>query len=136
MGPITFLLLIFLTSLAAAGMLLVPVLTMFFGVKLRYVMGASIVSVIATSGGAAAAHLKTGLSNIRIGLFLVMATTCGAIVGAYLAGVVPVRWLEFILGLALAYSALATFQQINLEVPEELPYDRVAAWFGLEGGVS
>ncbi len=139
----TFLFLLFFTSIAAGGigailglgggMLLVPVLAMFFGVNLHYAMGASIVSVIATSSGAAAAYLKTRLSNLRIGLFLVMATTSGAITGAYLAGVVPVRWLEFILGLALAYSALATFQQLDVELPGQLPYDRVAARFGLEG---
>lgn len=115
------------------GILLVPILTMFFGVNLHYAIGASIVSVIATSSGAAAAYLKTRLSNLRIGLFLVIATTGGAVTGAYLAGVVPVRWLEFALGLALAYSAFATFRQMNVELPEEAPRDALAARLGLEG---
>ncbi len=115
------------------GILLVPILTVFFGVDLRYAMGASIVSVIATSSGAAAAYLRTGLSNIRIGFFLVMATISGAIVGALLAGTVPTRWLELILGLALAYSTVATIKQINVEVPDDVPGDWLAMRFGLEG---
>ena len=115
------------------GILLVPILSVFFGVDLRYAMGASIVSVIATSSGAAAAYLRTGLSNVRIGFFLVMATISGAIIGALLAGVVPTRWLELILGLALGYSAMATIKQINVEVPDEVPDDWLAMRFGLEG---
>ena len=115
------------------GILLVPVLTIFYGVNMHYAMGASIVSVIATSSGAAAAYLGTGLSNIRIGLFLVLATTTGALAGAALAGVVPVRVLQLILGLALSYSAVATFRQLNVELPETLPTDPLAMRFGLEG---
>jgi uncharacterized protein len=115
------------------GILLVPILTLYFGVDLHYAMGASIVSVIATSSGAAASYLKTGLCNVRIGLFLVMATIAGALTGAVLAGVVPVRWLEMILGLALGYSAFATLQQINVELPTDVADDWLAARFRLEG---
>src|SRR5438046_10517395 len=82
----------------------------FYGVHLRDAMGASIISVIATSSGAAAAYLRTGLSNIRIGLFLAMATVSGAIVGAGLVGLVPESVLELILGLAPAYSAPVTLR--------------------------
>jgi uncharacterized membrane protein YfcA len=143
LDPNNFFILVFLTSVLAGGvgailgigggMLLVPILTMFFGVRLRYAMGASIVSVIATSSGAAALYLRSQLTNIRLGLFLVIATTTGAITGAYLAGVVPMRVLEFILGLALGYSALATFQQIRMELPGEVPRDRIADYFRLHG---
>lgn len=115
------------------GILLVPILTLFFGVDMHYAMGASIISVIATSSGAAASYLRTGLSNVRIGLFLVMATISGALVGAALSGVAPVRWLELILGLALGYSAFTTIKQINVELPEEVPGDRLAMRFGLDG---
>jgi uncharacterized protein len=115
------------------GILLVPILTIFYGVDMHYAMGASIISVIATSSGAAAAYVRTGLSNVRIGLFLAVATIAGALTGALLAGVVPVRWLELILGLALGYSALATLSQVNLELPPELPHDWLAMRFGLEG---
>jgi len=115
------------------GILLVPLLTMVFGINLHYAMGASLVSVIATSSGAAAMYLRSGLSNIRIGLFLAMATVTGAFIGAALSGVVPARALELILGLALTYSVVVTFRQLNVELPEGVPHDRVAMRFGLEG---
>jgi hypothetical protein len=96
-------------------------------------MGASIISVIATSSGAAASYLRTGLSNLRIGLFLVMATITGALVGAFLAGVVPVRVLELILGLALSYSAFTMIRQLQDELPTHLSEDPLAIRFSLEG---
>ena len=74
-------------------------------------MGASIVSVIATSSGAAGAYLRTSLGNVRIGFFLTLATVSGALAGAGLAGVVPVRWLQLLLGVALAYSAFTTLRR-------------------------
>src|SRR5579863_5158020 len=67
------------------GVVLVPLLTLFFKVDIRYAIGASLVSVIATSSGAAAAYVKEGFSNIRIGMFLEIATTVGALLGATLA---------------------------------------------------
>ena len=73
------------------GVVLVPLLTLFFHVDIRYAIGASLVSVIATSSGAAAAYVKEGFSNIRIGMFLEIATTLGALVGAYLALKVSTR---------------------------------------------
>ena len=94
------------------GILLIPILTVFYGVDLHYAMGTSLVSVIATSSGAAAMYLRSGLSNIRIGLFLAMATVTGALIGAALSGVVPPRALELILGLALAYSVIVTLRQL------------------------
>ncbi len=115
------------------GILLVPILTVFYGVDIHYAMGASIISVIATSSGAAASYLRTGLSNLRIGLFLVVATISGALTGAFLAGVVPTRWLELILGLALSYSAYTTIRQLADELPEDVSTDRLAIRFGLEG---
>jgi uncharacterized membrane protein YfcA len=114
------------------GILLIPILTLFYGVDLHYAMGASIVSVIATSSGAAAAYLRTSLSNIRIGLFLTLATVAGALVGAGLAGVVPVRALQLLLGLALGYSAFTTLRQLHVEIPERLEADRLALRLGLE----
>src|SRR5579872_3819072 len=87
------------------GVVLVPLLTIFFGVDIRYAIGASLVSVIATSSGAAAAYVKEGFSNIRIGMFLEIATTLGALVGAYLTTKVPASGIAIIFGLTLLYSA-------------------------------
>jgi len=74
------------------GVVLVPLLTLVFKVDIRYAIGASLVSVIATSSGAAAAYVKEGFSNIRIGMFLEIATTAGALAGAFgLAAIRDVR---------------------------------------------
>jgi uncharacterized protein len=87
------------------GVVLVPLLTIFFHVDIRYAIGASLISVIATSSGAAAAYVKEGFTNIRIGMFLEIATTLGALLGAYLALVVPTTAIAIIFGAVLLYSA-------------------------------
>src|ERR1044071_5445091 len=68
------------------GIVVVPMLTLLFHVDLRYAIGASLVSVIATSSGAAAAYVREGFTNIRVGILLEVATTTGALTGAALAG--------------------------------------------------
>src|SRR2546422_6229133 len=143
MSDLAFLSMILGTSAAAGvlgallglggGILLVPLLTLFFGVSLPYAMGASILSVIATSCGAAAGHLASGLANMRLGLFLATATVAGALLGASLVGVVPARALQILFGLALAYSALTTIRQLHVEVAESLEADPLAQRFGLDG---
>ncbi len=87
------------------GVVLVPLLTIAFGVDIRYAIGASLVSVIATSSGAAAAYVREGYSNVRIGMFLEIATTAGAILGAMLATLVPARIIAVIFGVVLLASA-------------------------------
>jgi uncharacterized membrane protein YfcA len=87
------------------GVVLVPLLTIFFKVDIRYAIGASLVSVIATSSGAAAAYVREGFSNIRIGMFLEIATTIGAICGAFLAAKVSTSAIAIIFGFVLLYSA-------------------------------
>ena len=87
------------------GVVIVPLLALFFGVDLRYAIGASLVSVIATSSGAAAAYVKEGFSNIRIGMFLEVATTTGALVGASIAAYMPKTTIAIIFGAILIYSA-------------------------------
>src|ERR1700730_11636275 len=90
------------------GVVLVPLLTLFFKVDIRYAIGASLVSVIATSSGAAAAYVKEGISNIRIGMFLEVATTLGAVLGAFLAARVPTAAIAIIFGAVLLYSAYSS----------------------------
>ena len=78
------------------GVVIVPLLTLAFGVDFRYAVGASLVSVIATSSGAAAAYVREGFTNIRVGMFLEVATTIGALLGAYLAALIsPPRWRSY-----------------------------------------
>lgn len=97
----------FLGSLTGlgGGVVLVPLLTLFFKVDIRYAIGASLVSVIATSSGAAAAYVKEGFSNIRIGMFLEIATTLGALLGAFLTARVSPDAIAIIFGLVLMSSA-------------------------------
>ena len=143
MGLIEFLLALFVTSVGAGvvgavlglggGILLVPILTVVFGVNLHYAMGASIIAVIATSSGAAASYLRSGLTNLRLGLFLAMATVAGAVVGAALSGVAPARALELTLGVALAYSVVVTLRQLKVDVPALAASDALALRFALEG---
>ncbi|HEV2462502.1 MAG TPA: sulfite exporter TauE/SafE family protein [Acidobacteriaceae bacterium] len=90
------------------GVVIVPVLTLLFHVDIHYAIGASLVSVIATSSGAAAAYVREGYSNIRIGMFLEIATTLGAVLGAYLTARVSTHAIGMIFGLVLLYSAFAS----------------------------
>ncbi|MGA9060032.1 MAG: sulfite exporter TauE/SafE family protein [Terracidiphilus sp.] len=100
------------------GVVVVPALTLALGVNMKYAIGASLVSVIATSSGAAAAYVREGFSNIRIGMFLEIATTLGAIVGAILAGRIGTHALAIIFGLVLIQAAYLSFKGIPVR---ELP---------------
>jgi uncharacterized membrane protein YfcA len=87
------------------GVVLVPLLVLGFGVDLRYAIGASLVSVIATSSGAAAAYVKEGYTNIRLGMFLEIATTIGALAGAFLAALIAPSAIAVVFGAVLVLSA-------------------------------
>src|ERR1700733_14481986 len=83
------------------GVVLIPLLTLLFKVDIHYAIGASLVSVIATSSGAAAAYVREGISNIRLGMFLEVATTAGAMVGAILAVYIPTNFIAILFGVIL-----------------------------------
>src|SRR5271165_4896155 len=88
------------------GIFVVPLLTLAFGLPIQLAIGASIVSVIATSSGAAAAYVADRLTNLRVGMFLEIATTLGALSGALLAGFAPAGLLYLVFGLVLLLSAV------------------------------
>ena len=123
MPVLAFTSLVFAGSLAAGllgaltglggGVVLIPLLTLGFHVDMRYAIGASLISVIATSSGAAAAYVREGYSSVRIGMFLEVATTVGAVCGAYFATRVPTRALAIIFGIVLLYSAWLSRSQKN-----------------------
>jgi uncharacterized protein len=100
------------------GVVLIPLMTIAFHVDIRYAIGVSLISVIATSSGAAAAYVREGYSSVRIGMFLEVATTMGAILGAFLATVVHSEVLAIIFGLVMIYSAYLTWQQARNPTPE------------------
>jgi uncharacterized membrane protein YfcA len=114
------------------GVVIVPLLVLVFQVDLYWAMGASLVSVIATSSGAAAAYVKEGYSNIRIGMFLEIATTAGALSGAYLAGVVAPAAISVVFGVVLLVSAFLSGRRRD-EPSAEGPPDPLAARLRLDG---
>ncbi len=114
------------------GVIVTPVLTLFLGVDIRYAIGASLVSVIATSSGAAAAYVRDGYSNIRIGMFLEIATTLGALFGAFLSAYIPTSALGIIFGLILIQAAWQT-QRGRISSTAPLPADHLAERLQLSG---
>ncbi|MCY3022982.1 MAG: sulfite exporter TauE/SafE family protein [Planctomycetota bacterium] len=113
------------------GIVVVPVLTLLYGIDIRYAIGASIVSVIATSSGAAAAYVKERMTNLRVAMFLELGTTTGAITGAFLAGIIQGRWLQIIFGLVMGFSSLAMLRRERHGVP--LPPSLLAGPLRLDG---
>src|SRR5690348_12027191 len=111
-----FFILVFLASFGAGivgslvglggGVFVVPLLTLVFGLGIHEAAGASIVSVIATSSGAAAAYVRDRITNLRVGMFLEIATTLGALSGAFLATRVAPGLLFVVFGLVLLFSAM------------------------------
>lgn len=136
MTPIEFFIAAFAISLAAGllgsllglggGIIVIPALTLLLGVDIRYAIGASIVAVIATSSGAAAAYVRERMTNLRVAMFLEIATTAGALSGAYLAGVISARWLYIIFGVIMGYSAIAMFRKRKQSLRADVPPDALA----------
>lgn len=102
------------------GMIVTPALTLFFGIDIKYAIGASIISVIATSSGAAIAYLKDRLTNIRIGMFLEIGTTLGAITGAFLSAFINPKFLFIIFGVLMLYSAVMMLRKVNGGKPKDV----------------
>jgi uncharacterized membrane protein YfcA len=139
---LTFSLLVWLGSFSAGlvgsltglggGVVIVPLLTSVFGVDIRYAVGASLVSVIATSLGSASTYIKQGFANLRLGMFLEVATTIGAMIGALLAAFVSVKFLTIILAVVLIYSAYLS-QRPKAENQEIAEPDPIAEYLQLNG---
>jgi uncharacterized protein len=142
MSPLEFVLSLFAICLAAGffgslaglggGVIVVPVLSLVYGIDIRYAIGASIVSVIATSSGAAAAYVREHMSNVRTALLLEIGTTTGAVSGAFLAGWLHTHWLYVIFGVVLAASAAAMLWRAH-ELAGPVPPDTWADRLQLHG---
>ncbi|WP_419494535.1 sulfite exporter TauE/SafE family protein [Chryseobacterium bernardetii] len=87
------------------GIVVIPMLTILLGVDIHYAIGAALVSVIATSSGSAAAYVKEGIVNMRLGMFLEVATTSGAVIGALISSAAPSSYIAILFGMALIFSA-------------------------------
>jgi uncharacterized membrane protein YfcA len=115
------------------GIVVVPVLTIVFGVDIHLAIGASIISVIATSSGAAAAFVRDRLTDMRVAMFLQLAATAGAVIGALLAAVVTPGLLLVLLGLVLLGSAAQQVVRLGEELPPAAEPDALAARLRLIG---
>ncbi len=93
------------------GFVIIPLLSLLLHVDIRYAIGASLVSVIATSSGSAAAFVKEGITNMRLGMFLEIATTTGAVCGAIIAAYIPSAFIAILFGLILIGSAIVSVQK-------------------------
>lgn len=115
------------------GIIVTPALTLLFNVDIKHAIGASIISVICTSSGSAIAYLKDKITNVRIGMFLEVATTVGAITGAFLGGLFNSSILYLIFGFFLLYSAINMIKKRNTETPENITTDPLAEKLNLNG---
>lgn len=113
------------------GVVIVPMLALIFGIDVRYAIGAALVSVIATSSGAAAAYVREGYTNVRVGMFLEIATVIGALVGAAVAIYLRVSIIAVIFGLVLLYSAYLSYRHDEHATDSSAP-DRIASWLRLD----
>lgn len=109
------------------GMIVTPIMTIALGLDIKYAIGASVISVIATSSGASIAYLKDDMLNLRVAMFLEIATTVGAILGAILTGVLPAKVLYVLFGMLLIFSSWnmlhkirASKEEVENTTPDEL----------------
>ncbi len=115
------------------GLILIPVLTLLLKVDIQYAVGASIVSVIATSSGAAAAYVRDRMANTRVAMFLELATTAGALSGAFLSGLVGGRGVYLVFGAVMAWSALVMLKRMRVGGEAPVPADSLADRLALHG---
>lgn len=147
MAPIVFFLILLAAALLAGtlgsllglggGVIIVPILTLGFGVPPLFAIGASIVSVIATSSGAASTYVKDRITNLRIGMFLEIATTTGAITGAVLTITLVKAGMEgtiyVLFGVVLLLSVLPLLRQLGEELPTDVTPDVISKKLELNG---
>lgn len=112
----------FLGSLTGlgGGVILTPLLTLVFHVDIRYAIGCSLIASIATSSGAAVAYVREGITNMRLGMFLEIATTSGAVAGAVLAVYTPTHLIAIVFGFVLVFSAVMSMRKhIDVSTQDE-----------------
>ena len=115
------------------GVVVIPILTILFGVDIHFAIGASIVSVIATSSGAAATFVRDKMTNLRVGMFLELGTTGGAIVGAMIAAYVNSEALELIFGTILIVSLIPLVRKIGEDIPKNPELEGLSKRLSLTG---
>jgi uncharacterized membrane protein YfcA len=105
------------------GIIIIPLLTLGLGVDIQYAIGAALISVIATSSGSAITFFKQGITNLRIGILLEVATTIGAIAGAFLTAVIPANAIAVMFGILLVFSSVfSLIRKSENKPPQESGY--------------
>ncbi len=115
------------------GVVVIPVLTLLFGVDIHFAIGASIVAIIGTSSGAASTYIKDKVTNLRVGMFLELASASGAIVGAAIAAYVNSVALELIFGVILLFTLIPTLMKIGEDIPKSPELNGLSKRLGLHG---
>lgn len=115
------------------GVVIIPLLTLGFGVDIRYAIGTALVTSIATSSGAAAAYIREGITNVRIGMFLEIATTTGAVAGALIAVFLPTNIIAIIFACVLIFSSAMTLRKKNQMIDYTATGDKLAEKLKLNG---
>jgi uncharacterized membrane protein YfcA len=140
---VEFLIILFLISIFAGvfgsivglggGVVIIPVLTLLLGVDIHFAIGASIVAIIGTSSGAASTYVKDKVTNLRVGMFLEIASTSGAIIGAALAAYADSAALELVFGSILLVSLVPTLMKIGEDIPKSPELKGLSKQLGLSG---
>jgi uncharacterized membrane protein YfcA len=135
LGPVD-ILVILLVSIAAGfvgalfglggGVLIIPFLTLVEGVPVPLAVGASIVSVVATSSASAATYVQDHLTNLRLGMFLEIGTVAGAITGAFVAVLLPASALFVLFGLILLYATIIMIRARGIDFPPNVKPDKIS----------
>jgi uncharacterized membrane protein YfcA len=115
------------------GVVVIPLLTLGLGVDMRYAVGAALVASIANSSGAAAAYIREGITNVRIGMFLEIATTIGAVIGAMIAMWLPTSVVAMIFGCVLIFSAVMSVRKHDEHTAVSHKKDRWGQTLKLDG---
>lgn len=115
------------------GMIVTPIVTLAMGLDIKYAIGASIIAVIATSSGSTIAFLKDDVLNLRVAMFLEIATTIGAIIGALLTGAFDPLILYILFGSLLVFSSWNMYRKMRSgqEVLQQVQADKWAEKFNL-----
>jgi len=114
------------------GVIIIPLLTLVLGVDIHYAIGASIISVIATSSGSAAAYVREGITNVRIGMFLEIATTVSAVIGAVVTVFIDPNYIAIIFGSILLLSSAMMIRK-KVDRSDNDTSGRLAVFFKLNG---
>ena len=115
------------------GVVIIPILTILLGVDIHFAIGASIVAIIGTSSGAASTYVRDKVTNLRVGMFLEVASTSGAIIGAALAAYTNSVVLELVFGGILLVTLVPTMMKIGEEIPKSPELKGLAKRLALTG---